>query len=178
MHRFRYLRKLKVWVNSKGLANILSFNDLEQHYPIKYGTGSTGGAFIVCNNSKKLVLKKNSIGLPYINIAQVTKAICLINTVKQNFEGHTKKEVQQAVKAREALAKIGHPTEREFAEMVRHNMIENCPVSHQDVVNANAIFGPNLPGLRGKMTRTRPAPVKTGYVAIPRYLLDKNKALT
>ncbi|KAL7469296.1 LOW QUALITY PROTEIN: hypothetical protein ACHAXS_009566 [Conticribra weissflogii] len=175
MHKFGYMGKLKMWINPNGLANILSFNEVEQLYQIEYGTSSTKGCFLVHTNHGKIVFKKNAIGLPYTSIAETRTAFCLINTVRGNFEGYTKKEVVQARNAREALAKVGHPTEREFGELVHHNMIANCPINNQDITNANKIFGPDLPGLRGKTTRVKPMSVQTDYVAVPRYLLAKNK---
>ncbi len=50
------------------------------------------------------------------------------------------------------MAKIGHPTEKEFTDMVRHKMITNSSITDQDISNAKAIFGPDLPGIRGKTT--------------------------
>ena len=45
---------------------------------------------------------------------------------------------------------IANPTEREFAGMVREQLLTNCPVTVRDVDNANQIFGPNLANLREK----------------------------
>jgi hypothetical protein len=51
---------------------------------------------------------------------------------------------------------IVNPTEREFAGMVREQLLTNCPVTVRDVDNANQIFGPDLANLRGKATWTKP----------------------
>ncbi len=58
MDRFGYLGKLKVWHNAMGLANILSFHELEQHYDISYGTKSTSGNFIVTKIRRHYLLPK------------------------------------------------------------------------------------------------------------------------
>jgi hypothetical protein len=50
---------------------------------------------------------------------------------------------------------IANPTEREFAGMVREQLLTNCPVTVCEVDNANQIFGPDLTNLRGKVTRTK-----------------------
>ncbi len=174
MHMFKFLGKIKVWVNPEGLANILSFHELEQLHQIKYDTTTTRGSF---DGHIKIVFKKNSIDLPYSTISDALKSLCFINTVQENCEEHTKKEILQAKKAREALAKVGHSTKREIAKLVRYNMIKNCPITHQDIVNANKIFSLNLPVIRGKTTRTKPMPVKTNYVVVPKYLITKNRAV-
>ncbi len=41
--------------------------------------------------------------------------------------------------------------------------------------NATKIFGPDLQGMRGKTTRSKPSQVRTEYVAIPRHLVTQNK---
>jgi len=62
--------------------------------------------------------------------------------------------------------------------MVSSNMIENCPISTSDVSNARAIFGPDLPSVRGKTVRRTPAPVVAEYVSVPRSLVETNRIIT
>ncbi len=73
---------------------------------------------------------------------------------------------------------LGNPSERDYKGMVSNNLIANCPVTASDVTNARTIFGPDLPGLRGKTVRRAPAPVVGDYVAVPWSLVDTNKAVT
>ena len=61
------------------------------------------------------------------------------------------------------------PLERDFENMVRSNMIFNCPVTFSDVKNAKLIFGPDITSLKGKSVRRKPDSVVTDdYVDIPR----------
>ena len=62
--------------------------------------------------------------------------------------------------------------------MVSHNLIPNCPVASLDITNTRAIFGPDLPSLRGKTVWRTPAPVVADYVAVPRELVAANKTVT
>jgi hypothetical protein len=73
---------------------------------------------------------------------------------------------------------IGNPTEQEFAGMVHEKLITNCPVTVQDVHNANQIFGPDLANLRGKTTRTKPEHVRVDYVKISRDFIKMHKYVT
>ncbi len=73
---------------------------------------------------------------------------------------------------------IGNPTERELVGLVHEKLIANCPVTVQDVHNANRIFGPDLANLRGKMTRKQPEHVRVDYVEIPRNLVNMHKYVT
>jgi hypothetical protein len=61
---------------------------------------------------------------------------------------------------------VGNPTDKEFKGMVHEKLITDCPLTVQDVENANHIFGPNLANLRGKMIRTKPEHVRVEYVQI------------
>ena len=65
-----------------------------------------------------------------------------------------------------------------FKHLLRQNIIQNCPVTAEDVDNAEKIFRPDIGAMKGKTTRKKPTPVKKDEVAIPKELLDKNKELT
>ena len=73
---------------------------------------------------------------------------------------------------------IGNPTDTEFKGMVREKLITNCPVTVQDVENANRIFGPDLANLRGKTIRTKPEHVRIEYVQIPRDFVELHNYVT
>ncbi len=48
-------------------------------------------------------VKKNKIRLPYLDLKQNKKGLCLIATIPNNLEGYTKKEITCATEARNAL---------------------------------------------------------------------------
>ncbi len=73
---------------------------------------------------------------------------------------------------------IGNPTKQEFAGVVNEKLITNCPVTVQDVHNANQIFDPNLANLRGKTTRTKPEHVRVDNVKIPLDFIKMHKYVT
>jgi hypothetical protein len=70
---------------------------------------------------------------------------------------------------------IGNPTEQEFVGMVREKLITNCPVTVQDVHNANQNFGLDLANVRGKTTRTKPKHVRVDYVKISWDFIEMHK---
>jgi hypothetical protein len=102
--------------------------------------------------------------------------VTLVQTVRGNYEGYTKREVLKAKEARRAQAMMGNPSEKGYKTMVSNNLIPECPITPTDISNARAIFGPDLPSVRGKTVQTRPAQVVGDYVAVS--LVDANKALT
>ena len=101
--------------------------------------------------------------MPYIDMREHKEAFALLQTVRKNFEGFTKRQIKQAKLARRAQAMVGHPTDEKFKQMVSSKSFANCRVKVKDVTNARAIFGPYLPGLGGKTTRQKPVTVNPEY---------------
>ena len=82
-----------------------------------------------------------------------------MSTVAKNMEVFTKKEVKDANDARRGLELVGYPSERDFTDMVRSNMIHNCDITTNDIKNAQVIFGPDVLSLKCKSVRQTPATV-------------------
>ncbi len=169
------LGSMDVWLNTLAIANIISFTELEKKYRISYDTTDTGGEFVVHTPKGEVRFKRNNIGLPYINLRDNKAAICLINTIRGNAEGYTKRQIKKAQEARRAMSMVGGPTEREFTQMVRRNQLPNCNITPNDIKHANDIFGPDLAGIRGKTTRRKPERVEGGVVGIPARIVEANK---
>ena len=68
-------------------------------------------------------------------------------------------------------------SERDFENIVRSNMIVNCPATFDVVKNAKLIFGPDITSLKGKLVRRNPDSAVTDYVEIPREILELCKDL-
>ena len=139
---------------------------------------------------------KDKQGLPYIDLEQPghmaaimlmqnasqqstkPEGMALVQTVRENYEGYTKREVLRAKEARLVQAMIGNPSKGDFKGMVSSNMIKNCLITPSDIANAKEIFGPALASVQGKTVRCTPAPVVGDYVAVPRSLMELNRIIT
>jgi hypothetical protein len=73
---------------------------------------------------------------------------------------------------------MGNPSEKDSKGVVSNHLISNCPVTHTNITNVRAIFGPDLPSVQGMTVRRTPAPVVTDYVQVPRSLVELNKMVT
>ena len=92
----------------------------------------------------------------------------LLNTVRSNMEGFTRREVEEAKFARKLHAMVGRPSVRDFEDMVRQNLFPNLPITATSIKNAHTILGPDIAGLRGETTRAKPERVVTHHLpALP-----------
>jgi hypothetical protein len=182
------------YFDETGIANVLSLYKLGKKHPITYDSRDRGGVFQVHTPSGVVEFKPTPQGLHALHLQENPDAAyllvtgsdspqapderLLVNTVRQNYEGFTKKQIEHAERARRLMGMIGAPTERDFQGMVRHNYIKDCPVTNEDVINAHTIFGPDLINICGKTVRRKPDRVVTDYVAIPRDFFTRHHIVT
>ena len=67
---------------------------------------------------------------------------------------------------------MGHPSKKDFQNMVNAGMIPNFPVILDDIKNINTIFGPNIPSLKVEMVRRQHKPTVSNYAKIPKEILQ------
>ena len=181
------------WYTPGGIANIFSMHELKKKYRITYD--SWEGYYVVHTPSGEVKFWKAENGLPYIDLegSKEKAAVMLletsskrnegeatmnVQTVRENYEGFTKREILKAKEARRRQALIGNPSESDYKGMVSGNMIRNCPITRNNITNARNIFGPDLASVRGKTVRRTPAPVVADYVEVPRALMEHNRVIT
>ena len=102
----------------------------------------------------------------------------MLETVRENFEGYTKKQVEKAILARKAQAMVGHPPDEKFKQMVSHGNLSNCNVTVKDVTNARALFDPNRSRLKGGTVRQKPERVNRDLTRIPKDLYELHHFVT
>ena len=158
-----------------GIANLLSLPQLERDgFTIKYQTNSDW--IITSPQGKEIVLKKDTgrcDRFPYLDVrgySQGQDDVAMVQTVRENYEGYTKREVEKAIQARKAQMNMGNMSDADFKDMVsKSTSVKNIPVSLVDITNAHALFGPKtLPAVQGNTVRKKPLRVDTEYVEIPR----------
>ena len=172
--------EFEVWYNKHGMANLLSVPMLEEDgYAIS--THTQGDWVVTSPKGTKIIFKWDTgvtRGIPYIDLQEHQEGISMIETVRKNFEGVTKKQLNKAITARLLQRQIGHPPDKRYKEIMSL-LHQNCPVSVTDINNARLIFGPNVSGLRGRTTRDGAVVrVKEQRVAIPRDFYKMHKMVT
>ena len=121
--------------------------------------------------------------MPYLDLRDHQEGISMIKTIRKNFRGATKKQIEKASLARTLQRQIGHPPEERYMEIVSFGEggLKNLPIAVAAIIHSRVIYGPNIPRLRGAMTRdTNVLKVKEERVAIQRdfYIMHKMVILT
>ena len=101
----------------------------------------------------------------------------VIDTVKGNMEGFTERQVRYAKLARKAAAILTYPTEENLKYALRQKLFKNCPLTVEDVNNAEKIFGKDVAAMKGKMTRKKPNPIRLEVVEFPPEIIDQIRDL-
>ena len=95
-------------------------------------------------------------GMPYLDVRDNHEALVLLQTVREKFGLFTERQVNRAIASHDLQARVAHPTDEKFKQMVSGKSLDNFSIFSNVVTNACAIFGPNRPGLKGKTFRQRP----------------------
>jgi hypothetical protein len=185
-----------VYFNSRRIANVISLYRLGRKFRVTYDSTDRNGVFQVHTKQGIVKFKPTPKGLHALNLKDNPDAAFLLvndadvqmphvahnqlhaNTVWANFEGFSRKQVEGATAAHHLMRMVVTPSPRDFEGMVRLNMLKDCPITNDDIKNANTIFGTDLATIRGKTVRRRPKRVITDYVNIPRLLVDTNQQVT
>jgi len=165
-----------VWYDPSAITNILSLKNVCNKYRVTYNSNAEG-AFIVHkpdNTDVHFVMHAN--GLHYHNTDN--RQLSFVMTVEEQSVGYSKKQLQQAKRARNFQAYVGYPSTHDLKNIITNNLITDCPVTIQDVDQAKKIYGPSVAILKGKTTRHTPLVVTSDYVAIPPHILSANKHVT
>jgi hypothetical protein len=114
----------EVWFDDDAIANIFGFANLVDKYRVTYDSQEED-AFIVHTENGRVKFERTPEGLYAYRLTDSYKKILtkqgecnLVDTVKENRMGLTKREFQRAVKARQLFHSIGGRTVEEFITFV------------------------------------------------------------
>ncbi len=113
---------------------------------------------------------------PYINYRSDKSFV--VTTVNENLKHYSKREIEEAKKARELYTNTGHPTIENLKILLKNGLIRNCSVKPEHLDRAEAIYGPDVGTLKGKLTRRSAKRVKVDQIQIPPEIVNKHQNLT
>lgn len=160
----------EAWYQPKAVANLVPFGRLEKKFNIQYERNfrfyfvAESGAEI---NFFKVEEDKEGNGL-YVYNPNTADFLAAIATVEQNKLNYSKREIRDATVAREFIRRMGYPSVKDAIEIIERGSILDCPVTVQDIVRAQDIFGPDIGSLKGKTTHKKSKPIKFDYLPKPK----------
>ena len=106
---------------------------------------------------KEFVSQESEGGLHYLDMTcsqgvQRHGHVSTVNTAKDNMKNFTNNDYLQVIRAQELQVTVGHLLDKDFIKIPKASSLPNCPVTPQDVIIANKLFGPNISTLKGKTT--------------------------
>ena len=96
------------------------------------------------------------------------KRVSFVETLEENKSRCTAQEINQAKEARKFYHNIGAPTLENVKHSMKGNSVRNNPVTEQDMIMAEDVFGKDPSYLKGKTTKRTPKAVIDDTIAVPR----------
>jgi hypothetical protein len=188
----------KVWFNENSLANILSLADVRKarrvtmdstddhafHVHKPDGSGYTRyeehPSVLYLHDSTKPVVPYSKHNDSSEHNDSTTTGYSYLQTVADNKKLFTKRQIEGADKSRQLYRMIGRPGADRFMDIIRNNLIINCPITIDDVARAQRIYGKDVAFLKGKTTAS---PAKDYVpeqppICLPRDILDNHSKVT
>ena len=164
---------LPVWYAPDSVGNILALCDVRRLCRVTLDTAAEPAFLVHLLDDTVLWFVEHTNGLyllvPSVNL--VTKppvhSYSCVSTVADNCAAFSCREHEAANCARQLYRTIGRPSQLKFEAILDHRFILNCPVTKADAQCANAIYGPDLAYLKGKMTEHPASPHVTTQVHLP-----------
>jgi hypothetical protein len=126
---------------------------VEESYRITYDSAECKQFIVHKGDDVERRFKQADSGLFYLDAkedSEETEGTVLVNTVAANKTKYTNAVYKQATLVRKLQNIIGQPSARTYLNIIKKNLLKDCPVVRSDVLTAEDIFGPNLGSLKGK----------------------------
>jgi hypothetical protein len=163
-----------VWFNCDSIANILSLAEVCKVCRVTMDTEFEPAMCVHRRDGSLMRFTEHPTGLYVFDSASpsnstntTVSAYTFLSTVTENKKLFTRREIDNADAARTLYRMIGRPSESDFLTLLSKNLIRNCPVTVDDAKRASLIYGPDLAAIKGKTTRSTPAPHVPTFQAVP-----------
>ena len=139
-----------VWFHPDAITNILALKNVKKQFRVTYDSAGDGIFVVHKPNGVNVLFTAHAGGLHYHDTRK--RQLTMVSTVTGESEGFSKQQLAQAKAARDFQGKVGHPSTTDLKNIIRLNLISNCPVTTEDLDRAEKLYGPSLPWLKGKTT--------------------------
>jgi hypothetical protein len=137
----------KVWYNPNSIANILSLAEVRKSSRVTMDSSSDVAFHIhLLDGSGYTRFKEHESGWksPYesttTNDNEQVIGYLYLQTVAENKKAFTKRQIEAADMARQLYQKLGRPGAARFMDIIRKNLIINCPITFDDVTRGTHLW--------------------------------------
>jgi hypothetical protein len=106
-----------------------------------------------------------------------TTGTLLVNTVDENKSRYTNRVYTRAVLARKIQKTMGRPSTRSIMKIVENNLLQNCPITREDIKAAEDTVGPDVGSMKGKTVHHAATHVDAQLVDIPASLIEQYRGV-
>jgi hypothetical protein len=153
----------------------------QKHYCVTYDSAGSD-IFVVTDatNSLKLHFKPTKNGLYALRGPSTDwqEKWSLVNTVSDNKNMYTKRELKAVARARQFQNIIMFPSTRELMDFSDQHLLKNNPVQRADIKDAEKIYCTNLGSLKGKTATRKGITVASQITGVPPVIKQKYKNVT
>ena len=167
----------RVWFSTRAITNVIALKDVIKQYRVTYD--SNDQYFVVHRGTEgkpNMLFKMHPSGLHYFD--PDNEECMFVNTVTENMQDFTKRQIQRAEVARALYRKLGFPSTKDFKWVVMSNQIRDCPVTVSDIEVATKIWGKDIAMLKGKTVKKKPLPVVKDIVKVPKEFIKLHRNVT
>jgi hypothetical protein len=164
-----------VWFSTRAITNIIALSNLIQQHRVTYDRDDK--MFVVHRESQgkpNMEFRMHKCGLHFYD-PRNKMHLAFMNTVSENKEGCTRRQIKGAELARALYKTLSYPSMKDFKCVIQSNQIKDFPVTVQYMDMALKLWGKNIASLKGKTTRCNMMPVARDYVKVPLELMNLHK---
>jgi len=156
-----------VWFNANCLTNVLLFAYMVDKHCVTYNSSNRDLFQVhIGNNRQQIIFARTSNGF-YALLDNLQVELQFANTVESNLLKYTVSNQQKASMAHDVSIQIGRPSIAIFLKIIDNNLLSNCPVTREDILAAQDIYGPNIGTLKGKTVQQNPSQAITNILPLP-----------
>jgi len=185
-----------VWYyHPDSIANILSVANVRKKFEVPMDTGPGDPCPSICihrPNGGVIRFKEHKMGLYVYDAGKSDEtkpnsndtndinlslySYSFVNTVEDNENNFTSRQISLAKQALELYRKLGRPSETDFIRYLDSNFIRNCPFSSEDAKRAFHIYGKDPAFIQGKTKRQKPKSMPhIVLTSVPQSIIDHHK---
>ena len=156
---------ITVHFKKSSMATILSFKTVSAipGARLHLDTDNSLDITLTLHDGRVMTFKQFQNGLYYYDTTldlHKTKPLLenysLLQTVTANKSYFTRQEIKGADTSRKIQEYLYYPGQTTYKDYVSSNLLNNCPITADDVSRAEVIYGPPVPYLKGHMIRHKP----------------------